>query len=92
VATKNLVHKIVGTTPVQLLPANPARRKMRVTNLGGAVIALGSDATVTCGSGYPLNAGESLLDDAPAAHDAWWAVSCGGAINNGDVRVMEISD
>jgi hypothetical protein len=68
------------------------RRKMRVTNLGGAVIALGSDATVTCGSGYPLNAGESLLDDAPAAHDAWWAVSCGGAINNGDVRVMEISD
>ena len=29
-ASKNLVHKIVGATPVELLPGNLARRKVRI--------------------------------------------------------------
>ncbi len=47
----------VGTAAVQIVAANANRARLRIANLGGALVLVGDAATVTTGNGYPIPAG-----------------------------------
>lgn len=75
----------VGTSEVLLAvgaATRPGRRRLRVYNLGAAVIYVGPTG-VTTGTGYPVEVGDGVTWDSP---DDLYAIS---AAAGNDVRVME---
>jgi hypothetical protein len=81
----------VGTTAVQVLPANPQRQWAAVANLGTVTVYVGPSGVVAgplgnANAGFPVAAGATL--PLPVGGGAWFAIS-GTAAQ--DVRVIEVS-
>lgn len=76
----------VTSTAVKLVPANPARTKLYIANLGAVTLFIGGP-NVTTTNGLPIAATTGLYTDyAPADKGDVWAVTT----TTCDVRVLEL--
>jgi hypothetical protein len=65
VATDDIPSDVtVGTSTVTLVNSNSRRIKVRLSNFGGATVAVERDSSVTATTGIPISPGETLELDA----------------------------
>jgi len=70
---------VVGTTAKQIVAANARRTKVRFTNNGTDIVALGLDPSVTFSTGIPVPPGQiaefDWQDDLEEVTRAFWGIS-----------------